>query len=149
MYYTFRPEDLPKLNLQVNRGADFKAWKTQWEAYLSLLGLATQDDVKQVQALIITLYVSGETVTIVEYLGLSADQRGEVEEIIQRYVEGHVNESVERRTFHRRIQQPGEPFLDSLWELAKTCKFCSDNCTQKNIRDQIIKGLLDGDDTAP
>ena len=33
----------------------------------------------------------------------------------------------------------------SLRELAKTCNFCSDQCTQKNIRDQIIKGLLDGD----
>ena len=25
------------------------------------------------------------------------------------------------------------------------CKFCSDDCTRKNIRDQIIEGLLDGD----
>ena len=50
--------------------------------------------------------------------------------------------------FRRRVQQPGETFDDflvSLRELAKTCKFCSDNCTQKNIRDQIIEGLLDGD----
>ena len=140
---------MPKLDLQVDRGADFKAWKTQWEAYLSLSGLATQEDAKQVQAL--TLCFSRETVTIVENLGLSAEQRGKVAEIvaaIQRYVEGHINESVERRTFRRCIQQPGETFDDflvSLRELAKTCKFCSDNCTQKNIRDQIIEGLLDGD----
>ena len=63
-------------------------------------------------------------------------------------MEGHINESVERRTFCRRVQQPGETFDDflvSLRELAKTCKFCSDNCTQKNIRDQLIEGLLDGD----
>ena len=25
------------------------------------------------------------------------------------------------------------------------CKFCSDACIQKNIRDQIIEGLRDGD----
>ena len=56
------------------------AWKTQWEAYLSLSGLATQEDAKQVQAL--TLCFSRETVTIVENLGLSADQRGKVAEII-------------------------------------------------------------------
>ena len=72
----------------------------------------------------------------------------EIVAAIQRYVEGQINESVERRTFRRRVQQPGESFDDflvSLRELAKTCKFCSDNCTTKNIRDQIIEGLRDGD----
>ena len=72
----------------------------------------------------------------------------EIVAAIQRYVEGHINESVERRTFRRRAQQPGETFDDflvSLQELAKTCKFCSDDCTQKNIRDQIFEGLLAGD----
>ena len=48
----------------------------------------------------------------------------------------------------RRVQQPGESFDDylvSLRELAKTCNFCSAECSQKSIRDQIIEGLLDGD----
>ena len=36
-------------------------------------------------------------------------------------------------------------FLVSLRELAKTCKFCSDECIQKSIRDQIVEGLIDGD----
>ena len=27
----------------------------------------------------------------------------------------------------------------------QTCKFCSDECIQKNIRDQIVEGLMDGD----
>ena len=149
MSYAFRPGDLPKLDLQLDRGADFKAWKSQWQAYLSLSGLAEQDAAKQVQAL--TLCFSRETVTIVENLGLSDHQRGDVTAVvsaIQRYVEGHINESVERRTFRRRVQQPGETFNDflvSLRELAKTCNFCSADCTQKNIRDQIIEGLLDGD----
>ncbi len=69
-------------------------------------------------------------------------------EAIQRYVEGQINESVERRNFRRRTQQPGESlddFLVSLRELAKTCHFCSEECTQKNIRGQIIEGLIDGD----
>ena len=30
-------------------------------------------------------------------------------------------------------------------ELAKLCNFCSDQCAQKSIRDQIIEGLVDGD----
>ena len=65
-------------------------------------------------------------------------------------MEGHVNETVERRNFRKRMQQVGEAFDDflvSLRELVKTCNFCSDGCTNKNIRDQIIEGLLDADTT--
>ena len=145
----FRQGDLPKLDLQVDRGTDFKAWRAQWDAYCNLSGLKDQTQDMQVQAL--TLCFSRETLTIVDNLGLSVEQRGKIEDIIQairNYVEGHINESVERRNFRRRRQQPGEVFDDflvSLRELAKTCKFCSEECTQKNIRDQIIEGLLDGD----
>ena len=71
MAYVFRQGDLPKLDLQVDRGTDFKAWRSQWDAYLSLSGLESQDQVKQVQAL--TLCFSREMVTIVDNLGLSAD----------------------------------------------------------------------------
>ena len=66
---------------------------------------------------------------IVDNLGLSVGQRGKVKNIIeaiQEYVDGHINESVERRNFRHRKQQPGETFGDflvSLRELAKTCKF--------------------------
>ena len=99
----------------------------------------------------LTLCFSRETVTIVNNLGLSAEQRGDARQIVQAitlYVAGQLNESVERRNFCRRCQQPGESFDDllvSLRELAKTCKFCSEACTEKNLRDQIIEGLSDGD----
>ena len=148
MSYVFRQGDLPKLDLQVDRGTDFTAWKTQWEAYFSLSGLESQTTAKQVQAL--TLCLSRETLTIVDNLGLTAAQRGQVKDIIaaiEQYVKGQINETVERRNFRRRVQQQGEMFDDflvSLRELAKTCNFCSDACTQKSIRDQIIEGLLDG-----
>ena len=88
---------------------------------------------------------------VVDNLGMTREQRANADSIVeavQHYVEGHINESVERRNFRRRIQHAGETFDDflvSLRELAKTCKFCSDECTQKNVRDQIIEGLLDGD----
>ena len=109
MSYTFRLGDLPKLDLQVDRGLDFKAWKRQWDAYLSLSGLSGLTDetaAKQVQAL--TLCFSRETVTIVENLGLSRDQLASASEIvgaIQHYVEGQINESMERRNFRTWVQQ--------------------------------------------
>ena len=62
--------------------------------------------------------------TIVDNLGFTVEQRGSPDEkgtAVQQYVEGQINESVERRTFRRRVQQPGESFDDflvSLRELA-------------------------------
>ena len=147
--YAFRQGDLPKLDLTVDRGTDFAAWRTQWESYCFLSGLADEDAAKQVKAL--TLCLSRETLGIVYNLGLSEAQMKKTSAIIdamQKYVDGHINETVERRNFRRRFQQSGESFDDyliSLRELAKTCKFCSDACMQKNIRDQIIEGLRDGD----
>ena len=149
MPYTFRLSDLPKLDLQVDRGADFVAWKTQWSSYVSLSGLGEESAETQVHALI--LCFSRETLSIVDNLGLTTDQRKDTQAIIaaiKRYVDAHINESVERRNFRKRIQQRGETFDDylvALRELVKTCSFCSPACTAKNIRDQIIGGILEGD----
>ena len=148
MAFTFRQGDLPKLDLQVDRGTDFQAWKQQWQAYFSLSGLDKQPETKQAQAL--TLCFSRETVSIVDNLGLSVAQRGSVANTIaaiERYVKGQVNETVERKNFRKRVQQDGESFDDflvALRELSKTCNFCTDECLQKNICDQIIEGLSDG-----
>ena len=57
---------------------------------------------------------------------------------------------VERRNFRKGMQQVSKAFDDflvSLRELVKTCNFCSDDCTNKNISDQIIEGLLDTETT--
>ena len=147
--YIFRQSDLPKLDLHIDRGTDFGAWRTQWESYCSLSGLGREAATKQVKAL--TLCFLRETLAIVQNLGLTEDQMkdtGEIIDAMQRYVDGHTNETVERRNFRRRTQQPGESFDDYLIsrrELAKTCKFCSESCMQKAIRDQVIEGLSDGD----
>ena len=149
MPYVFRQGDLPKLDVQVDRGADFMAWKSQWESYMSLSGLSEESAEKKVQAL--TLCFSRETLSIVHNLGLSDADKRDITAIIaaiKAYIDGHINESVERRNFRRRTQQPGETFDDfllTLRELVKTCNFCTNDCMQKNIRDQIIEGILDGD----
>ena len=144
MAYVFRPEDLLKLDPQVDWGSSFKAWRAEWDMCTSLLGLAKQELVKQVQAL--TICFSRETVTKVDNLGLTA-ARQDVTRIvaaISQYVEGQINESVERHHFHQRRQQLGEffdDFLVSLRELAKSCNFCTEKCTQKCNWDQIVEGL--------
>ena len=96
MPYTFRQGDLPKLDLQVDKGSDFKAWKAQWQAYYSLSGLSGEPDATQVQAL--TLCFSRETIPIVDNLGLSEEQRGKVTSIIagiEQYVQGQIQSNAE------------------------------------------------------
>jgi len=102
-------------------------------------GLSEEFDAKKVQAL--NLCFSREILSIVQNLGLSNEERTSVATIIgaiKKYIESHINESVERRNFRRRTQQPGESFDDfllTLHELVKTCNFCSNACIRKNIRD--------------
>ena len=124
--YTFRQGDLPKLDLQIDRGTNFTAWRTQWEPYCSLSGLSGEDSTKQAKALM--LCFSRETLAIVQNLGLTDAQLKDTPTIIdanQHYVDGHINETVECRNFRRWVQQPGESFDDfliALRELVKTCK---------------------------
>ena len=149
MPYVFRQSDLPKLDIQVDRGADFEAWRAQWTSYCTLSGLAGEEAATKVQVL--TLCLSRETLAIVNNLGLSEEQRNDVEAIIRaikRHTDSQINESVERRNLRSRTQQPGESFDDflvALRELTKTCNLCSNQCAQKSIRDQIIEGLVDKD----
>ena len=146
---TFWLSDLPKLNLQVDKGTDFAAWRIQWECHCNLSGLAHQVAEKQVEAL--SLCLSRETLSILHNLSLTTEERKDVPTIIQalqRYFDSQVNETVERWNFRRQVQQSGESFDDfliSLKELAKTCRFCSESCAEKDIRDQIIEGISDGD----
>jgi len=84
-------------------------------------------------------------------VGLATEQQNDVTaiiEVLQCYIDGHLNEIVKRCNFCHRVQQPGKIFDDFLIasrELAKTCKFCSDDCTENSIRDQIIEWASDGD----
>ena len=108
--YVFRQSDLPKLDLHIDRGTDFRAWQTQWESYCSLSGLGKEAATKQVKTL--TVCFLRETLAIVQNLGLTEDQMkdtGEIIDAMQRYVDGHTNETVEQRNFRRRTQQPGNP----------------------------------------
>ena len=149
MPYTFRAGDLPKLDLDVDRGSDFLAWEKQWSSYMTLSGLVETDAAIQVHAL--HFCMSRETLTIVENLGLTEAQRADQAQIIEglkRYVQGRINVTVERRNFRQRKQAPGETFDDylvSLRELGKTYSFCNNDCLQNNLRDQLVEGVADTD----
>ena len=99
----------------------------------------------------IILCLPRESHATVYNLGLSEEQRNDVDAIIhtiKRHIDGQINESVEHQNLRSRTQQPGENFDDflvALRELTKTCNFCSNQCAQKSIRDQIIEGLVDKD----
>ena len=67
-----------------------------------------------------TLCFARETIAIVQNLGLNEAQRKDATTIIeamQRYVDGHVSETVERRNLRRRVQMPEESFDDFLISL--------------------------------
>ena len=151
--YTFCLSDSPKLDLQINKGKDFTAWRLQWKSYCSLSGLANKEALKQVKALSLCFW--GETLSIVQNLGLTNEERKNVTVIIealQRYVDGHLNETVEQRNYHRHKQQSGESFdnlLISIRELVKTYKFCLEMCTEKNIQNQVIEEVYDRDTVGP
>ena len=65
--YTFRLSDLPKLDLQVDRGTNFTAWCLQWQSYCNLFGLAGQETSKKVATL--SLCVFARDVSIVKKPG--------------------------------------------------------------------------------
>ena len=96
MPFAFRLSDLPKLALQVSRGTDFESWKTQWTAYVNLSGLSEELAETKVQAL--NLCFSCKTLTIINNLRLTTDQKKDVDVIIhaiKNHINGHRNESIE------------------------------------------------------
>ena len=97
--------------------------------FSSLSGLSKEEPATQVKALMLCL--SRETLSIVQNLGLTEAQLKEPQSKITAmcaYVDGHVNETVERHNFRCCKQQEGETFDDfliALRELIKMCKLCS------------------------
>ena len=147
---TFRRSDIPKLDLDVDRGSNFKAWLEEWSAYIAVSGLSEENGDTKYHVL--RLAFSRETASVVNNLGLPEEDKKKIDKIIQAlkvHVEGAVNETVERRNFRKRRQHTQESFDDflvSLRDLIKTCSYCAaDDCVNRALRDQIIEGLQDGD----
>jgi hypothetical protein len=98
MPYTYKNSDLPKLDLEVDRGSLFLSWKQQWNDYHSLSGLDGEPAVKQVQ--VQRMCFARSTISIVNNLGLTDEQKVDQDLIVtalRGYINGQVNQSVERR----------------------------------------------------
>ena len=147
--FTFKRSDTPRLDLNVNHGSNFKAWLKEWTAYHAVLGLNEQDGETQYHVLRLTFL--RDTATVIDNLGLPAEDRKKIDKIIQAlrdHMRGAINETVERRNFRKRRQNQHESFNDYMVasrDLVKTCCYCFNACVNNALRDQIIEGLLDGD----
>ena len=122
--------------------SEFKEWRAQGDTYTSLSGLAKQEQVMQVQAL--TLCFLWKTITIVKNTGLTAAQHQDGTQIvveISEWVEGQINESIERHHFCQRHQQPGESFDNFLVHLQNWLRLVAS--AQKNaLRNLFGTNLL-------
>ena len=76
MPYVFRQDDLPKLDIQIDRGSDYAAWQAQLESYMSLSRLSEESADKN------RLCFSRETLFIIQNLGLSDAEKTDVAAIL-------------------------------------------------------------------
>lgn len=139
----------PVLDLSVVKTPDFDAWEAKYRGFIRLSGLMedgiTDNDRRDFLEQSLTL----ESLQTIRNLGMSAAEAADWESIVKAmraYVVGRQNVTVERRNFRKRKQEKGERFDDyliSLRELAKTCNFCNDECTESALRDQLVEGLYD------
>ena len=149
MPFTFRRSVIPRLDLDVDRGSNFKAWLEEWSAYHAVSGLSDQE--AETQYHVLRLAFSRDTATVIDNLGLPNEDRKKVDKIIEAlktHMQGAVNETVERRNFRKRRQRKQESFDDflvALRDLVKTCCYCTYACVNNALRDQVIEGLQDGD----
>ena len=71
-----------KLDLSVDRGASFRAWKTRWTDFCTLSGLSSQR--KKVQLAMLRSCLSDDTIRIVENMGLSESEQSYISVIVER-----------------------------------------------------------------
>ena len=81
MPFTFRHSDIPKLDLDVDHGSNFKAWLEEWLAYIAVSGLSEENGDTKYHVL--RLAFSRETASVVDNLGLSEEDKKKIDKIIQ------------------------------------------------------------------
>ena len=74
--FTFRICDIPRLDLDIDRGSNFKAWLEEWTACHVVSGLNEQDG--ETQYHVHKLAFSRDTATVIDNLGLPAEDRKKI-----------------------------------------------------------------------
>ena len=64
MPFAFRRSDIPRLDVDVDRGSSFKAWLEEWSAYHAVSGLSEESD--DIQYHVLRLAFSRETATVID-----------------------------------------------------------------------------------
>ena len=73
MIFTFRRSDIPRLDLDIDSGSNFKAWLEEWTTYHALSGLNKQDG--ETQFYVLRLAFLRDTATVINNLGLPDEVR--------------------------------------------------------------------------
>ena len=137
----------PKIDIAETTPTQFRVWERQWKNYRSLSGLEAQHHARQMQCLEMTFL--NETLTTVDNLGMTDEERGNPEEVVRRmknYVIGKVNIVMERYKLSLCCQKQGQSindFLVELRQLASTCEFHDVRMNEDTIALRFISGLND------
>ena len=136
----------PVLDLSVDRYTAWRAWKAKWIDHCIVTELEKKPP--EYQSAMLRYTFTDETRNIYESLNLSETDAKDTEKIInvlEKFAEGIVNESLERHLFNSRCQEEGELFDDFLTDikiLSKNCGFCG-SCHDSLVRDRIVAGIND------
>ena len=109
--FTFRRSDILRLDLDVDRSSNFKAWLEEFSAYRAVSGLSNQE--AETQYRVLRLAFSRDTVTVIDNLGLTDEDRKKVDKIVEAlktHLQGAVNKTLEQRNFRKRRQHKPESF---------------------------------------
>ena len=134
------------LKTTANLAVEWKRFKGQWINYVKATKISREE--KDCQAAIFLACIGTDAYNI--YTTLQFDNeadKSDPEKLIdafEKHCIGEINEVYERYIFHRRQQEPGEPFdtfLGDLRRLAKTCGYGT--VEESTIRDRIVLGIRD------
>ena len=135
-----------RLKLTGNVDSNWRAFKQQFQLYISAMGLEDKPNARKV-ALLLTMAGPQAIEVYNTFVFASQDDKTKLDKVLEQF-DAHCspkkNETYERYVFRSRMQQQRETFDSFLTDLklkAQTCNF--DNLRDSMIRDQIVFGVED------
>jgi len=137
----------PPLNFTEDKVEAWKRFKTRWGSFMLLSSLETVD--RKLQIAQLQNCLGDDALKLLDGFKFDTpnEERTVKEVLVEEYVIGQVNETLERYKFGKRCQAEGESFskfLADLRRLIKSCGYCS-SCESSILRDRIVIGVRDED----